>query len=391
MSDLPRAPRELSRSMAQLPVSWYFDQNVFEMERCLIFKDGSGYVGHELMVPEVGDFHTLAATNHGQMLVRTAEGVRLLSNVCRHRQALMLNGRGNARSIICPVHRWTYQLDGRLLGAPSFEEQPCTSLHNTPLSSWNGLLFEGTRDVAADLARMGCAADFDFSGYMFDHVEVNEYRQNWKTFIEVYLEDYHVAPFHPGLGGFVNCDDLKWEFNDRYSVQVVGVNNGLRRPGTPVYEKWHAAVRAYAGEKPPAHGAIWLTYYPNVMVEWYPHVLIVSTLIPRSPQHTTNIVEFYYPEEIVLFEREFVEAEQAAYRETAAEDDDIARRMDAGRAVLHAAGRDEAGPYQSPMEDGMMHFHEYIRRQLAAGTSRRPGARARRGAAAAGGIPASPA
>ena len=39
---------------------------------------------------------------------------------------------------------------------------------------------------------------------------------NWKTFIEVYLEDYHVGPFHPGLGQFVTCDDLSWEFGDWY-------------------------------------------------------------------------------------------------------------------------------------------------------------------------------
>ncbi|RPH61695.1 MAG: aromatic ring-hydroxylating dioxygenase subunit alpha, partial [Burkholderiales bacterium] len=79
---------------------------------------------------------------------------------------------------------------------------------------------------------------------------------------------------------------------------------------------------------------------------------------------TTNIVEFYYPEEIVLFEREFVEAERAAYMETAIEDDEIALRMDAGRRVLMDRGDDEAGPYQSPMEDGMQHFHEFLRRQL---------------------------
>jgi len=28
-------------------------------------------------------------------------------------------------------------------------------------------------------------------------------------------------------------------------------------------------------------------------------------------------------------------------------------------------GESDAGPYQSPMEDGMMHFHEYLRRGLA--------------------------
>ena len=100
------------------------------------------------------------------------------------------------------------------------------------------------------------------------------------------------------------------------------------------------------------------------MLEWYAHVLIVSSLVPRGVDHTTNIVEFYYPEDIALFEREFVEAEQAAYLETAAEDDEIGERMEAGRRALWKQGRNESGPYQSPMEDGMQQFHEFLRREL---------------------------
>jgi choline monooxygenase len=97
------------------------------------------------------------------------------------------------------------------------------------------------------------------------------------------------------------------------------------------------------------------------MVEWYPHVLTVSTLHPMGPQKTMNMVEFYYPEEIVAFEREFVEAQQAAYMETCIEDDEIGERMDAGRRALMQRGDNEVGPYQSPMEDGMQHFHEWYR------------------------------
>jgi len=100
------------------------------------------------------------------------------------------------------------------------------------------------------------------------------------------------------------------------------------------------------------------------MVEWYPHVLTVSTLFPLSVDKTLNMVEFYYPEEIVAFEREFVEAQRAAYMETCIEDDEIAERMDAGRQALLARGDNEVGPYQSPMEDGMQHFHEWYRRQM---------------------------
>ncbi len=38
--------------------------------------------------------------------------------------------------------------------------------------------------------------------------------------------------------------------------------------------------------------------------------------------------------------------------------------MDAGRKALYARGDSEIGPYQSPMEDGMQHFHEWYRRQI---------------------------
>jgi len=363
MSDLGR--REfLTPSRAQLPVHVYFDEALFKREIEVLFKNGPGYVGHQLMVPETGDYMALPAEREGRVLVRNAGGIELLSNVCRHRQAIMLNGRGNANNIVCPVHRWTYDLKGELLGAPHFEQQPCLNLGRSPLQNWRGLLFEGPRDVAADLTNLGLQREFDFDGYMLDHVEVHECDYNWKTFIEVYLEDYHVEPFHPGLGKFVSCNDLRWDFGDWYSVQTVGTHMGLAKPGSPTYKRWQEQLMKFRQGRVPEHGAVWLTYYPNIMVEWYPHVLVISTLIPRGPQKTTNIVEFYYPEEIALFERELIEAERAAYMETCIEDDEIALRMDSGRRALFERGTSEVGPYQSPMEDGMQHFHEFLRREL---------------------------
>ena len=367
MSDLSVTPAALERSRSQLSVNSYFDDGLFRREAEKLFKERPRYLGHALAVPEVGDYYTLPQEGEGRALVRTPQGIELISNVCRHRQALMLRGRGNTRSnIVCPLHRWTYDLGGQLIGAPHFPDDPCLNLNNYPVQSWNGMLFEGrSRNVSADLAGLGPVGDLDFTGYVLDHVHMHECDYNWKTFIEVYLEDYHVGPFHPGLGQFVTCDELRWEFGDHHSVQTVGTKNELARPGTPAYRKWHDAVLKYRNGVLPKHGAIWLTYYPAVMVEWYPHVLVVSTLHPKGPQKTLNVVEFYYPEEIAAFEREFVEAEQAAYWETCREDDEIALRMDAGRRALMERGDDEVGPYQSPMEDGMQQFHEWYRRQMA--------------------------
>jgi choline monooxygenase len=352
-----------------LGVDHYFSAGIYEQEQERIFRRLPRYLGHRLSVPEVGDYHALPQENEGRVLVNGAGGISLLSNVCRHRQAVIHRGRGSlaaqAGNIVCPIHRWTYATDGRLLGAPRFDRDPCLDLPRYPVQEWNGLLFEaGEHSVATDLADLGCAADLDFSGYVLDRIEHHRCAYNWKTFIEVYLEDYHVEPFHPGLGNFVSCADLEWQLRPAYSVQTVGVSPRLGSAGSPVYGRWHRALTSYQGGRPVPYGAIWLTYYPAVMVEWYPHTLTVSSLVPLGPRETLNVVEFYYPEEVAAFEREFVAAQQAAYLETCVEDDEIAERMDAGRAALLARGEDASGPYQSPMEDGMQHFHEWYQERM---------------------------
>jgi choline monooxygenase len=374
MSDLSL---QFKQAESQLPVSSYFDEALYQRELETIFQRGPRYVGHQLSVQGEGDYYALPQEKEGRVLLRTRRGVELISNICRHRQAVMLKGRGSilanpgaGGNVVCPLHRWTYSggsssTAGSLLGAPHFAQDPCLSLNNYPLQEWNGLLFEvnGT-DVEQELEGMTLRSKLDFTGMVLDRVELHECNYNWKTFIEVYLEDYHVGPFHPGLGNFVTCDDLRWEFRKDFSVQTVGVANRLGKYGSPVYERWQRALMNYRQGQAPERGAIWLTYYPHIMVEWYPHVLTISTVHPISVDKTLNMVEFYYPEEIIAFEREFIEAQQAAYMETCIEDDEIAERMDAGRRALLARGDDEIGPYQSPMEDGMQHFHEWYRGRM---------------------------
>ena len=381
MSDFSLQP-PLQQAVSQLPVSSYFDPTLYQRELQTLFHQGPRYVGHALNVPNVGDYFALPQEGEGRALVHTDRGIELMSNICRHRQAIMLKGRGSLNQagaggdIVCPIHRWTYsaggtQPAGELIGAPHFAHDPCLPLNKYKLQDWNGLLFEdglvgspgNGRNIATDLSDMTHCADLDFSGFVLDKIELHECKYNWKTFIEVYLEDYHVGPFHPGLSSFVTCDDLQWEFRDNYSVQTVGVSKAFGRPGSAVYQRWYDALTKYRNGQPPQRGAIWLTYYPHIMVEWYPHVLVVSTLHPMGVDKTQNMVAFYYPEEIASFEREFVESQQAAYMETCIEDDEIGERMDAGRKALLLRGDNEVGPYQSPMEDGMQHFHKWYRKQ----------------------------
>jgi choline monooxygenase len=261
MSDLSL---QLQQASGQLPVSTYFDEALYQRELQTLFQRGPRYVGHTQSVPQVGDYCALAPEHDGRVLVHTGRGVELVSNVCRHRQALMLQGRGSLAAsggnIVCPVHRWTYdggasQAAGTQIGAPHFANDPCLNLHNYPLQEWNGLLFEANGcQVSQDLAAIGERAMLDFSGFVLDRVELHTCNYNWKTFIEVYLEDYHVAPFHPGLGHFVSCDDLRWEFGPRHSVQTVGVSGQFGQPGSPVYQRWHEALLRYRQGQMPERG-----------------------------------------------------------------------------------------------------------------------------------------
>ena len=362
---LPAGWEHLAHVTEGVPISWYLDDDVLEVEQRVLFDQGPGYVGHELLVPSVGDY-LVPAWDEGWALVHGQDEIQQLSNVCRHRQSVILEGRGNTRNVVCPLHRWSYSLDGRHQAAPRFGYLPGRDLPKRSLQSWNGLLFAGPREVGADLASLALSDEYRFDGFVYDRTWVEEYSINWKTFIEFYIEILHVEPFHPGLTSLIDCDGFgpdNWEFGDNWQNQRLDPGNDFSTSKSDAYLEYQKLLVDYRGAVP-KFGALWLCLYPNVMVEWYPESLIVSHLLPRAAGHTTNVVDFYYPADVLRECPELVEAHQAAYVETAQEDGVIADHMDRGRRALAARGADDAGPYQHPMETGMAHFHDYLHRYL---------------------------
>src|SRR5690606_29998840 len=80
MADIGREA-QFAPARTQLPVNSYFDETIFAQEQAHIFAQSARYIGHEKLVPEVGDWHALAQENNGRVLVRNPDGVELLSNV----------------------------------------------------------------------------------------------------------------------------------------------------------------------------------------------------------------------------------------------------------------------------------------------------------------------
>jgi nitrite reductase/ring-hydroxylating ferredoxin subunit len=102
----------------------------------------------EDQLAEPGDYVAFDLLGEPLVAVRGDDRVlRVLSAVCRHRyMPLVERGCGRARALQCPYHRWSYALDGRLLGAPDMQRTPGfergqIALPTLPVEVWHGFVF----------------------------------------------------------------------------------------------------------------------------------------------------------------------------------------------------------------------------------------------------------
>ena len=188
-----------------LEQGFYVDHDVFEKEIPAIFLKSWLLVGHASRIPQTGDYFIFRMAGESIIVVRSGnERINALVNVCRHRGSrVCLEEQGRARRFVCPYHAWTYDLDGRLLGAPQVNEIIDVGdypLHHARLENYHGLLFVNF-DLNASFDTM--AADFDavLAPYEIENTKV-AHRQNycidanWKLAIENYCECYHCVPAH---------------------------------------------------------------------------------------------------------------------------------------------------------------------------------------------------
>lgn len=349
-------------NIKEIPTTWYTDEAVFLQEQKSILTQELNYVGHELMIPNVNDYHVLP--DQSQTIFHHREGYLIVSNICRHRQAIMLNGRGNTNKIICPVHKWSYDNSGQFLNAPGFSEEVCLNLNARPLKSWRGLLMDGKDEPNAIFDALSKETTLDFTDYVYSNTVTYHYQFNWKIFIDVYLDDYHIKPFHPGLRGLVDSSQITWEYAKKYSVQKVGMNKHFPKSNSIHYRRWQEALFDYWKGKLPPHAAVWYLLYPATMIECYPEMIAISTLKPINPHECYNYVDFFYPQQIVSDYPEIIEYSRLAYMETADEDEEICNRIFQGKKLLTDKGQDDIGPYESFSEEGIPVFHQYLLKNL---------------------------
>ncbi|UWQ90524.1 SRPBCC family protein [Aliisedimentitalea scapharcae] len=210
-------PFEQARAM---PPEVYTTETFLQEELKHIFAREWFCVGRADALAEPGSYTTCDLAGQPVIVIRDRDGeLRALSNVCLHRMSTLLQGRGQVRSIVCPYHAWTYNLDGSLRGAPAMtlNDGFCKDSYTLPrvrCEEWLGWVFitlnpdsPPVSEQLADVEKM--IAGYDMTNYTEAFFEEHVWDTNWKVLAENFMESYHLPVCHAGtIGGLSKLEDM---------------------------------------------------------------------------------------------------------------------------------------------------------------------------------------
>jgi choline monooxygenase len=296
----------------------------------------------------------LAQFNNEWLAANYDNKITLFENHCAHRGARMVEQRQDYTGFLtCPIHRWTYDQAGVLQGI-NFSNK---CLKSRATKTWNNFVF--TEDFPDIVLPKPFDAMFNTDNYVHTNTEVANLDSSWQVFMEIYLDLYHVEPFHPGLGNFIDMNSYKWYFGNNWSLQECPITTRLGQNPNAEFRRLENIVAERYPET--THGALWLAIYPNIMLEWYPNTIVMSTIWPGATTDTSvNVVEYFHSDEVVGFDPEFVEAQIAAYNNAAAEDAEAVRLITQGRKKGA-----EKYPWHPELELGIEHFYKNVNEKAA--------------------------
>jgi salicylate 5-hydroxylase large subunit len=108
-------------NISRVPYRVYTDRAVYERElERLFYRAHWCYVGLAAEIPNPGDFKRSVIGERQVVMVRDRHGaINVVENRCAHRGVQFCQAQhGNAKTLVCPYHQWSYDLSGKLIGLP---------------------------------------------------------------------------------------------------------------------------------------------------------------------------------------------------------------------------------------------------------------------------------
>jgi phenylpropionate dioxygenase-like ring-hydroxylating dioxygenase large terminal subunit len=172
----------------------YTHGDAFQSEKRTLFAAEWLPLCAEGQVANAGDFLSATVGAWGVFGVRDREGaVRVLRNACRHQNMQVVGTpSGNCETFRCRFHGWTYDLQGRFLGAPppvAPKDPGSPELHLASLSTGivSGIVF-------FSLAAPAQPPDLGGSLPAYGGTLATEIACNWKVCVEHLLAEHMPSP-----------------------------------------------------------------------------------------------------------------------------------------------------------------------------------------------------
>ena len=280
-------PFERARAM---PCSVYTSPEFLEQELDCLFRKEWLCAGRESALPDPGDYVAMEIAGEPVMVIRGRDGIlRAQSNVCRHRMAVLLEGRGTVRSIVCPYHAWTYDLDGRLRGAPAMErnegfDRAAIRLPQIRCEIWNGWIMITLNPDAPPCAEALAGVDalvghYGMEQYVESFRETHRWNTNWKVLAENFMESYHLPVCHAGTIGHtvdlnqMTCPEGDPAFNHHWILKDNSMALTLAHP---------ANTRLRGDDRRKTY---LISIYPALLITLTPGYFWYLSLHPDGPDH----------------------------------------------------------------------------------------------------------
>lgn len=236
----------------------------------------------EVLLPGSLDEPVLAA--------RDGDRLRVLSNVCTHRGAVLLDAPCRGTSLRCPYHGRRFGLDGQVRAAPGFASIPDEPLPELAHARVGPMLFAGLAperplaELLAPLLERYAFLDLDALEADPSSARAYEIDAHWALWCENYLEGMHIPYVHPALARTLDLS--------AYRVEVLGEDCALQvgeaAPGEPAFEL--PAAHPDAGRRV---GGIYLFLFPLTALNFYPWGLSLNAVQPVGPDRTRVVYRAY--------------------------------------------------------------------------------------------------
>lgn len=238
-----------------LPQGLYNDPDAFTFDMQAIFRRAWIMVGFEVELVKPGAWMAVMVGPWAVLITRDRGGeIRAFHNSCRHRGAQICPpGKGSSPRLVCPYHRWTYELSGELASAtrmPATFDRGEHGLIQVNVESVGGALYVCLADEPppiADFRRklepLMAPHNLKDSKLAFESVIVD--RANWKLAMENARECYHCALGHPELArSFPVGASAHFDFGEDRRQEIFAERMAAAGlPSGPVEGDWWQAVR----------------------------------------------------------------------------------------------------------------------------------------------------